>query len=73
MAGTNQPAKTAEAKDQDNRERIRYVEVSSPSGWQTMTKTVREVDEDKIGDCKDDIDTLLVFVRTVQSFRFAHL
>lgn len=27
-----------------------------------MAKTVREVDEDKVRDCKEDIDTLLVFV-----------
>lgn len=27
-----------------------------------MAKTVRDVDEEKIRDCKEDIDTLLVFV-----------
>ena len=32
-------------------------------GWQTMAKTVRETDEEKIRDTKEDIDTLLVFVR----------
>lgn len=29
-----------------------------------MARTIREVDEDRIRDCKEDIDTLLVFVRT---------
>lgn len=28
-----------------------------------MAKTVRDVDEDKVKDYKEDIDTLLVFVR----------
>ena len=28
-----------------------------------MAKTIREVDEDKVKDFKEDIDTLLVFVR----------
>lgn len=32
------------------------------SEWQTMAKTVREVDEEKVKDSKEDIDTLLVFV-----------
>lgn len=27
-----------------------------------MAKTLRDVDESKIRDCKEDIDTLLVFV-----------
>lgn len=28
-----------------------------------MAKTVRDVDEEKVKDSKEDIDTLLVFVR----------
>ena len=28
-----------------------------------MAKTVRDFDEERIRDCKEDIDTLLVFVR----------
>ena len=44
---------------------IRYVEVLPPSGWQTMAKNVREIDEDKVRNCKEDIDTLLVFVSLV--------
>ena len=30
-----------------------------------MAKTVRDFDEEKIRDCKEDIDTLLVFVRFI--------
>ena len=41
---------------------MKYVEVLPATGWQTMAKTVRDFDEDKIEDTKDDIDTLLVFV-----------
>ncbi|KIP03038.1 hypothetical protein PHLGIDRAFT_58875, partial [Phlebiopsis gigantea 11061_1 CR5-6] len=29
--------------------------------WQTIAKSVREIDEEKIKQAKDDIDTLLVF------------
>ncbi len=38
------------------------------SGWAGMSRTVREVDEDKIRGCKEDIDTLLVFVRIAYNF-----
>ena len=37
--------------------------VGNPTGWAAMAKTIREVDEDKVMDYKEDIDTLLVFVR----------
>lgn len=36
------------------------------TGWTEMTRTVKEVDEGKVKDCKEDIDTLLVFVRWSQ-------
>lgn len=49
--------------DSENEERnVRYVQAASRATWEGMAKTVREVDEAKVGDCKDDIDTLLVFV-----------
>lgn len=32
------------------------------TGWPAMVKTVREYDEEKVQDCKEDMDTLLVFV-----------
>ena len=34
-----------------------------------MARTIREVDEAKIRDCKEDIDTVLVFVSTTPSLR----
>ncbi|KAJ3546211.1 hypothetical protein NM688_g5540 [Phlebia brevispora] len=40
---------------------IRYVAVGNPTGWAGIAKTIRDVDEDKIKDHKEDIDTLLVF------------
>ena len=67
-SGQSQQASSKDNKEksepprQDGPERTRYVEVSQPTGWQTMSKAVREVDEDKVEDCKDDIDTLLVFL-----------
>jgi hypothetical protein len=32
------------------------------TGWSAMARIVREVDAQKIQDCKEDIDTILVFV-----------
>ena len=73
-----QPTQPAESEkidtgQHDAQERVRYVEVSQPTGWQTMAKTVREVDEDKVKDCKEDIDTLLVFVSHRPSPNFWHI
>lgn len=31
-----------------------------------MARTVRDFDEEKVRDCKEDIDTLLVFVRHIR-------
>ena len=40
-----------------------YNPSNGPSaGWAAMAKTMRDFDEEKIRDCKEDIDTLLVFV-----------
>jgi hypothetical protein len=41
------------------------------TGWHTMAKAVREHDELKVKDVKEDIDTLLVFVcgHSPDSFR----
>lgn len=33
--------------------------------WPTMAAKVLKVDEDKVQDCKEDIDTLMVFVSTL--------
>ncbi|EKM54845.1 uncharacterized protein PHACADRAFT_210620 [Phanerochaete carnosa HHB-10118-sp] len=46
---------------------VRWVEVPPQAGWQTMTKTVREYDEDKVKDCKEDISTLLLFMSLITS------
>ncbi|PSR74220.1 hypothetical protein PHLCEN_2v10022, partial [Hermanssonia centrifuga] len=34
---------------------------SNTQGWPEMARTLRDVDEEKIKDTKEDIDTLLVF------------
>ncbi|PSS38149.1 hypothetical protein PHLCEN_2v9 [Hermanssonia centrifuga] len=39
----------------------RFSAVGMPVGWAAIAKTVRDIDEDKIRNCKEDIDTLLVF------------
>ena len=36
--------------------------VNSGLRWQTIAKSVRELDEEKIKEAKEDVDTLLVFV-----------
>ncbi len=33
------------------------------TGWTSLEKTIHDLDEAKMKDCKDDIDTLLIFVR----------
>ena len=38
----------------------------TPVGWAAMAKTMRDVDAGKIQDCKEDMDTLLVFVSAVR-------
>ena len=49
-------------------EAVRDVRVMSypgqSTGWAAMSKDVREFDEEKVQSCKDDVDTLLVFVST---------
>lgn len=37
---------------------------NTESGWAAIAKCIREVDEEKIKDYKEDIDTILVFVST---------
>ena len=43
--------------------KIQYVLSGQPTGWAAMANAVREYDEERVKDCKEDIDTLLVFVR----------
>lgn len=40
---------------------------TATSGWAELHKHVRTTDIDKVDDCRDDIDTLLVFVRQLLS------
>lgn len=44
------------------RESSQYPSFGKTSGWAAMARAVREFDEEKVRDCKEDIDTLLVFV-----------
>ena len=37
--------------------------VGRPTGWAALAESVRAYDEEKVKDTKEDIDTLLVFVR----------
>lgn len=37
--------------------------IGAGTGWSAMANLVRELDEQKIQSYKDDIDTILVFVR----------
>ncbi len=37
-------------------------------GWPEIAETLRDVDEEKIEDTKEDIDTLLVFVSVRHGF-----
>ena len=39
------------------------------SGWSKIYPIVRELDEQSVKDCKEDIDTLLVFVRMTALLR----
>ena len=36
--------------------------VGQPTGWAAMAEDIRKYDEDKIKECRDDIDTLMTFV-----------
>ena len=40
-----------------------YVLSGRPTGWAALDTVIRGFDEEKVRDCKEDIDTLLVFVR----------
>ncbi|KAI0089544.1 hypothetical protein BDY19DRAFT_109447 [Irpex rosettiformis] len=42
-------------------ETTKYVLAGQPTGWAAMDKAIHEYDEDKVKDCKEDIDNLLVF------------
>ena len=63
MRAEKDPAKAP--KDSE----VKYVLSGQPTGWWAMSKDVREFDVEKVQSCKEDIDTLLVFVsRRQRSF-----
>lgn len=43
-------------------DKTQYVISGQATGWSAMAQHVRDFDEEKLRDCKEDIDTLLVFV-----------
>ncbi|KAI0759604.1 hypothetical protein BC629DRAFT_1056791 [Irpex lacteus] len=55
---TSGPLETAETSTRDQ---TRLVLSGQPTGWTAMARSVRDFDEEKVRDCKEDIDTLLVF------------
>lgn len=47
----------------DTSEKItQLVLAGQATGWTAMAHAVRNFDEEKVKDCKEDVDTLLVFV-----------
>lgn len=45
--------------------KTRYVLSGQPTGWAAMPKVAQDFDQEKIQNCKEDIDTLLVFVSEI--------
>ena len=46
---------------------VQYVISGKPTGMAAMANAVQEYDDERVDSCKDDIDTLLVFVRTLRA------
>ena len=46
-----------------NQDLVNRQETINTNPWKALEKTVRTADEEKVKDCKEDVDTLLVFVR----------
>lgn len=47
----------------DDDKPVQVAIAGDPKGWTAMAKIAREHDQERVDDTKDDIDTLLVFVR----------
>ena len=60
----NHPQHGGPESYQDN---VRFVLSGQPTGWAAMAQFVKNFDEEKIKDCKEDVDTLLVFVSVHKS------
>lgn len=50
--------------DQNTEPKVQYVLSGQLTGMAAMANAVREYDEEQVQNCKEDIDTLLVFVRS---------
>ncbi len=50
---------------------IELADQKKPDSWLRLSNTLRQYDQDKVQDCKEDIDTLLVFVRPVTKQHFS--
>ena len=66
MPKEQEPAQASVPKEPE----IKYVLSGQPTGWWAAAKDVREFDVEKVTSCKEDIDTLLVFVSRTHSFLF---
>ena len=44
---------------------LREIKSEGKSEWAEVAKAVHDIDEERIQHCKDDIDSLLVFVRKI--------
>ena len=58
MSNEQEPAQVDALKEPE----VKYVLSGQPTGWWAAAKDVREFDVEKVQSCKEDIDTLLVFV-----------
>ena len=59
-------AEAAPQTDVDAKPQVQYVLSGQPTGMAAMAIAVREYDDERVESCKDDIDTLLVFVSILQ-------
>lgn len=56
---------TPEQSEEKGGVRTEYVLSGQPTGWAAIDKVLRDFDEEKVKYCKEDIDTLLVFVGSI--------
>ena len=66
MSNEQEPAQVDAPKEPE----VKYVLSGQPTGWWAAAKEVQEFDEQQVKSCKEDIDTLLVFVSCTDSFLF---
>lgn len=56
---------TVTRKDTEDAANTELLQTSNTNPWKEIERTVRRVDEEKVKDCTEDIDALLVFVRPI--------